>query len=45
MADRSDAGAITQYRDAVLRRAGGQCGHPGSGRGAPIAIAVHHRFN
>ena len=45
MADRLDAGAITQYHDAVLQFADGQGEHPGSGLDAWIAIVANHRFN
>jgi hypothetical protein len=45
MAHGLDADSITQYHDAVLRLAGGQSDHPGSGPGAWIAIAANHRFN
>jgi len=45
MADRLDAGAITQYHDAVLQFADGQGEHPGSGLAAWMAIVANHRFN
>jgi hypothetical protein len=45
MADRLDAGAITQYHDAVLQFADGQGEHPDRGLDAWMAIVANHRFN